>query len=655
MKILEEARLRFKQAAEADEHNRSEMVEDLEFKLGGDRQWPESVKKDRKDRPMITVNRMGQFIKQVMGDIRQNSPSIRVRPVDDLSDPETADIYEGIIRHIEHNSNAQAAYNTAAEGAVSCGYGAFRIITEWSDNDIFNQDIKIKRIRNQFTTYSDPNAEELNRSDGMYWFVSSRLSEDEFKAKYPKAKKTDFESYRTGNSYGDWFNDDGVRVCEYWKKCPITKTLGLLQTGQTIEISQQTPEDVLMHVVKTREVDSVEVKQYILSGSEVLEENDWAGKYIPIIPVYGEEENIEGQFYYKGIIRDAKDPQRLYNYWRTTSAETIALQPKVPYKLTADQIKGYEKYWKAANKANLPYILYNPDPMAPGAPQREVPPQPPAAMWQESQIAADDMKAATGIYDAGLGQQSNETSGRAIIARQRESDTSTFIYIDHLSIAIQYAGKILVDLIPKIYDTQRALRLFGEDGSEKLETINQIMPDGQSQFDLSQGKYDVRVDVGPSYSTKRTEAADSMMQFVAAFPQAGQVAGDLIAKSMDWPGAEDIAERLKKTLPPGMVDVDQKDPEAMQAYQQGQAQAQQEQQLVQQERLAELDNKEADTEYKKAQTAEKTADTQQTLNEMNMQMAELAGQLELFMWSQAPPELLSNEPEPPPGGFFTPE
>jgi len=270
--------------------------------------------------------------------------------------------------------------------------------------------------------------------------------------------------------------------------------------------------------------------------------------------VVGEEVHVGDRTVRHGIVRYAKDPQRLYNYWRTAAAESVALSPRAPWLVTPRQIEGQKKQWESANRGNPPYLLYSPDPSAP-PPQRIEPAYPPVALFQEAGIAADDMKAVTGIYDAGLGAQGNETSGRAILMRQREGDTGTYVYVDNLSRAIRHAGRILVDLIPRIYDTERTLRILGEDGGEGFTVINRVVPgpDGPVTLnDLGAGKYDVEVSAGPGFSTRRLEAAESMMAFVQAVPQAGAVIADLIARNMDWPGAEAIAERLRRLLPPGL-------------------------------------------------------------------------------------------------------
>lgn len=636
--VLEEARDRFEVAWQYDEKNREDAREDLHFRAG--EQWPEKVRTEREEssRPTLTINRMPQFVKQVTGDIRQNRPSIKVRPVDSGSDPDVADIFSGIIRHIEQRSDAQSAYITAADSSVTCGIGHFRVLTEFSSDDSFEQDIRIARIRNPFAVYWDPDAEELDKSDARWCFVSERISMEAFRSRYPDASTADFEANATRDWLENWWDGESVRIAEYWTFATKTETLVEFEDGTTGR-----PRDGV-DVVRSRTISKPSIVRYVLNGVEILEGPDeWAGRHLPIVPVIGEEVHIGDRIVRHGIVRFAKDPQRLYNYWRTTAAESIALAPKAPWLLTPTMIEGQKAAWEAANRGNPPYLLYTPDSSAPGGPSRQQPPLPPTAMWSEATIAAEDMKATTGIYDASLGARGNETSGRAILARQQEGDTSTFVYIDNLSRAIRRAGEILIDLIPKIYDTDRVVRILGEDETEDFVRLNAPVPQDDGTViemtvltdskgnpvykpPLDFGKYDVAIVTGPSYSTKRMEASDSLMAFAQAVPAAGAVIADLIAKNMDWPGAEQIAERLRKTLPPGLADDEEElTPEQMAMRQQ----AAQQQQMAMQVQLA---NAQAEIAKAQASAAKDAASVGKTQAETEGQRIENAQQaLQLAM------------------------
>uniref|UniRef100_A0A6M3KHY5 Putative P22-like portal protein n=1 Tax=viral metagenome TaxID=1070528 RepID=A0A6M3KHY5_9ZZZZ len=556
--ILKEIKDRFKESYDASDENYMEAIHDLEF-LGGD-QWPGDLKADRQSdgRPCLVINKLPAFANQVIGDIRQNEPQIKVKPVDSKSDPETAEIMTGLIRNIEVQSNAEIAYDTAAESSVRCGMGAFRIGTEYSDDDSFEQDIRFFRIKNPFTVYWDPAAQAWDKSDARYCFVTEKIPKEDFQRLYPNASLIPFEGGKDRNT--QWGDDKSIRVAEYFKKELEKKKLFLIRNtlnGET-QIREEGPYNTNWEIVKEREVESQKIIWYKASQHEILEgPQDWPGKYIPIVMVYGDELNIENKTVYSGMVRNAKDPQRLYNYSRSSGAEIISLAPKAPYLVTQKQIGNYQKIWDQAHKRNFPYLPYDADPDNPAAiPRRAEPVSVNTGIQAEIMTADQEIHDTTGLQRASLGKQSNEKSGKAIIARQREGDVATFTYYDNLGRAVKHAGKILVDLIPKIYDTARVVRILNPDDSEQMVQVNKPFRDEKTGvekiFDLTMGKYDVVVSIGPSYTTQREESAENMMAFIQAVPQAGPLIADLFAKNLDWPGAAEIEKRLKFLLPPAL-------------------------------------------------------------------------------------------------------
>lgn len=598
--ILSEMRAFKKDAEQADSHNRTAMEDDLRF-LEGHGQWDERIKAAREadGRPCLTINKLPQYVNQVANDIRQSRPSIKVRPVDSQSDPAKAKLLEGLIRNIEYVSKADQAYDTAGFYAVAGGFGAIMVETAYSSDDSFEQDIRIKRVKNPLTVFIDPASEEADGSDMMRALVTSLMPKKAFKKKYPKAAA---DCSIEGSEWADWYSSESVRLAEYWTREPVMREIALMQDGSVMDAESADPEQI----VSTRSAPSWKVTYRLCTGNEVLEEKTWPGKYIPIVPVYGEEIDINGKIYRRGLIRNAKDSQRMYNYWRTTATELVALAPKAPMLVTDRHIEGREHEWAMANVSPRPYLTYTPDSQAP-LPQRIEPASVPQGVFTEAQVAVDDMKSVTGIYDASLGARGNETSGRAILMRQREGDNATFVYPDNVARAIAQVGRIVIDLIPKIYDTARMVRVLGEDGTEEIVGVNQPGIDGLLN-DLTIGKYDITVQSGPSYATKRMEAAETMMQFVQAQPQLAPLIGDLIAKNMDWPGADKIADRLVAMLPPQLQALEQKEdgpqvpPELQQMIQQGMAQIQQ-QQAALQEMSAKLADKEAEHEAKERELA----------------------------------------------------
>jgi hypothetical protein len=474
---------RFDQAAAAEKKERDKSQEDHRFSNGD--QWPEAVQRQRQaqDRPCLTINRLPQYIRQVIGDARQNKPAIKVHPVDSGADVETAEMIEGLIRNIEAQSHAPSVYISGLRHAVTGAMGYWRIITEYTTDDSFEQDIRIKRIVDPFSVFFDPGATEYTKHDAKWCFVSEWVTEEDFEARYPKHTPSDWKRDFSTDCQEQWANEDRVRIVEYWVKKPVTKYLGIVGT-QVFELGARPDEGAFDRV---REVQGHEVCRYVLSGHAVLEgAKEFPSSYIPIIPVYGPEEWHDGQIQHASLIRYAKDPQRMYNFWKTATAEKIALAPKSPYIATPKNVAGHEDRWNTANKSNDSVLLFNPDSDMPGfVPKREHPAPVNAAELQEAAQAVDDMKATMGMYDASLGAKGNETSGRAIIARQREGDTATFDWIDNLAWSIQHTGKILLDMIPRIYDTERVVRVLGEDEAADLIQVN----GGQEPiYDMTTGK-----------------------------------------------------------------------------------------------------------------------------------------------------------------------
>lgn len=589
--LIREALKRWEEANHAEYENRDLAVDDQKF-LNGEH-WPVEVEKARETdkRPALTINRFPAFLDQVVGDQRLNKASIKVRPVDDSSDVIVADIQSGIIKNIEYLSSAEAIYDYTLEQAAGSGMSYFMIVTQYIDNDSFLQEPRIKVIKNSFSTYLDPNAKELDKSDAEWGFVVEDLAKAEFERKYPEHGKEGQDWSRgRGEEVSKWFTADEVRVASYYKKTRTKRTIALLSNGAVVDKDKATPEKLLawaqpekvegvidigvqnppLTIVKTRTVEDIQVLHYKITGAKILEgPHKWVGKYIPIIAVCGKELNVQGRVIYRGLIRFAKDSARMYNYWRTAATEVVALAPKTPWVATAKQIEGYEADWKNANTQNISVLTYKHQTGVP-MPFRTSPATLPVGMVNEAQVSVEDMKAVIGIYDAKLGARSNERSGVAIRERKRESDVGTFAFIDNLHRAIGFAGRQLVDIIPKLYDTPRIVRIRGLDDSEKFVMINQEIPletKGQytydnkevkgnkpAFYDLKSGKYDVIVETGPSFSTQRVEASESMIAFVSAVPAAGEATMDLVADAQDWPKKDEFAKRLRKILPPGIVE-----------------------------------------------------------------------------------------------------
>lgn len=582
-------RLRMAETAYSD--SRKDELDDLKFKAGSPDnqwQWPSDVLGTRgavqgqtiNARPCLTVNKLPQHVLQVTNDQRQNRPAGKVIPANDEADIEVAEILSGMVRHIEYISDADVAYDTACDNQVTYGEGYIRLLTEYCDYDSFDQDIKIGRIRNSFSVFMDPNIQDPCGADAEWCFITSDIPKEQYERDYPNATPiSTLMDNGVGNDAPDqWIGEETVRIAEYFYIQHKQVALHEFPGGYKALVGS--PEykaaiEMGLPSKRSRMVDQKTVMWCKTNGFEFLEETVWPGKYIPVVRVVGNEYEIEGQIYLSGIIRNAKDPQRMYNYWTSQEAEMLALAPKAPFIGYGGQFEGYEAQWKTANTTNWPYLEVNPD-VTDGngnvlpLPQRAPPPLMQSGLLQAKMGAADDIKGTTGQYDASLGNESSEKSGKAILARERQSDTGTYHYVDNLSRAVRYVTRQLIDLIPKIYDTKRIARVIGMDGvtdnvkidPEQEEPVRKIVDQEtgaviEKIYNPSVGKYDAIADTGPSYMTKRQESLEAMAQLLQGNPNLWQVAGDLFVKNMDWPGAEEIADRLRKMVDPKLLSNDE--------------------------------------------------------------------------------------------------
>lgn len=667
--FLDKVMKNLKKAVDAEDHNRSQAIEDLEF-LNGD-QWEQSEadRRRKRKRPMLTINMLPEKVDKVVGDMRQNRARVKLRPADSKADPEIARIREGMIRSIEYESRASAIYDYAGSRMVECGEGTWRVLTRYCEFNPFVQEIYLEIIKNSFMVFLDPKAKGHCKEDAKWGFILNKMPKDEFEDTYPNAKApSDSMKFGKGLAQELWYTTESVVVAEYFEVRMVKKTLCLMSDGEVMEErdakklieywekewaqnQQQSavapppippppavpgglpatgavpppsapspapgvpsaapapaPAAPMGNVVpmnpgvqvppmapqlkpnappkpeilKTRDTEVPQVFRYVLNACDILEdEKRIPGRYIPIVKITGKERNVEGKDYVRGLVRDAKDPQRLVNYWNTGAAEVIALAPKTPWVGTAKQFEGYEEDYANANIDNLPYLKYNPDKNAQGPPQRNRPADPPVAMFTQIQIAERNLDR---ISDVGpdLRNIAPDASAKSIIQRQKPSELSTFPFVDNLAQGQNHTYRIINEMIPEVYDTERDVRVRGEDEVETFVPINMSAEDAlkaleafpekykgmdaarlrnaitrkgkESRFnDIGTGRYEIVVDVGPSYATQRAETADKFTMLAQTFPNLWKVAGDLIVKSLDVQGSDEMAARLRKTLPPGLV------------------------------------------------------------------------------------------------------
>jgi hypothetical protein len=580
--VLADAKAYLAQCLAADGGQREESLTDLRFVAG--EHWPDYIKsvREREKRPCLTVNKLPTFLHQVTNDQRMNVPSIKVSAVGD-EDVDTTNVVQGVIRHIEYSSNADVAYDTAVNSAAAIGFGYFRLVTEYCSPDSFDQEIKFRRIRNAFTVYFDPLSQEPDGSDQTRCMISSKMTKEVFKREYPDAEVTSqgFDLGPGDESNKEWIGADFVRVAEFYRIEHEPATLIELSNGETglQEDLLQLPPGVT--VVRSRPTTRPKTMWYKISPFEVLEETEIKCKWIPVFPVYGDEIDLDGRVIRSGLVRNARDPAQMYNFWMTSATEEVALRPKTPYVGAEGQFEGYEEEWNSANVQSFAYLEYKPvtlDGSLAPPPQRQQVADIPSGMLAMAMHANDNIKATTGLFDSSLGARGNATSGIQERAQIRQGDVANFHYTDNLHRSVKHAGRCIVDMIPHYLDTKRVVRIMGEDDTISSATINepakdeagrpihemdeqgQPVLDAQGQAiqkvlnDVTTGEYDVVIKAGPAYDTLREEAADSMVEFGKSWPKLMDVAGDKVIRSMNWPGADEIAARIAKTIPPELRD-----------------------------------------------------------------------------------------------------
>lgn len=579
--IHKEAMKRWNIVYNKEKDQRKLSIEECLFIDSSDGQWEDEAKEARSGKPRYTIDRIGGAIDQLVGDQRQNRTQIKVQPVGGDADEELAEIYSGLIRNIEMQSKATNAYDAAYDEVLKGGYGGFRILTEFNDDDAFEQDIKIKWIPSAASSlYLDPSSNEYDKRDAMWGFMVSTMSVDEHKDKFPKATITDFaEMVKNDSTCSDWVDGDNVRVAEYWVKTPITKTIALMTDKSVIDLEEEKAaldELKAKGIViatgidgkpKVRKVKSHKVEMYKMNGGEILEgPSAWAGKFIPLVPVFGITSVVEGKTYIRGKVRKAKDAQRIYNYTTSAAVETTALTPKDPIWMTPAQAAGHEAALKAFPKKNDPFMFFNPDTELPGIPQRGGAPAVQTALLAQTQQAAADIESTTNMFSPSLGNAPQLLSERSVQSQAEKGDRGSFVYQDNLTKSIQYAGDILVDLLPRIFDTPRLVRILGVDGkSEEVEVnketndeaefdkFNQSIVDRQTGDmvivnDLSRGKYSTSVETGPAYNTLKQETLDKLVDIGDKYPQLGELGMDLIAQNLNIIGADEFVKRVRKQM-----------------------------------------------------------------------------------------------------------
>lgn len=557
--FVREAIERFEEASSVGSQLRKRAVEDYKFALMPGHQWDQHLTSKRRRRPCYEFNRLRQMIRRVTGQQLQNRPQVKVRPAED-GDVDTAEIFNGIIRNIQYQSKSKLAHDHSFTWACAGGVGAWEITTTYANERGFDKDICIEPIDDPFSVTFDPAARDFHRRDARYCFVSKLIPRSEFKRLYPGKQLVEFGAVGPSALEKHWWYEDTIRIAKYWYKEIEKRVIYLLNDGTVVDATEFDPiapeaAQEGITIEDTREIDREIIKCCLISGRDRLTKPvEWLGKYIPVVINWGELLVVEGEEYYCGMTRFGRDAQMIHNFELSTLIEVVAKMPNSPLTATPTMIEGLKSYYERLGYDDPPVLLYNVDPTSPQArPTREPAAQFPAAFANVSALAIDEIKATTGVYDASLGARSNESSGRAILARQQEADISNYVYMDNHLKALEFEGEILVDLIPKVMDATRTIRILGEDGAEKFVKINRPIRDmetGEVKIinDLSRGKFDVVVSTGKSFETQRMEVAEAAEAMARTPGPFGMLAQYLLFKNLDVPGMDEFVQACRKIL-----------------------------------------------------------------------------------------------------------
>lgn len=592
--FLHLARERLRQVIAAESKTRSKMKQDFDFKNVD--QWDpvDRANREQDGRPCLTINRIPQFIKQVTNAQRTMRLGVQVNPVDSKADPKVAMVLQGVFRNIETTSDADIAYDTAFEHCATAGRGFWRIYTEYSDDDNFEQNIVIDAIPDSFSVYQDPTGRKWDGSDTRYCFLVSDMPKDEFVKQYGADANSEFESWLTTHGGADWAPEGKRRVAEYFYRDDDEKEIVQMRITnwaghpQTIKMDSEELEKIKKEnreaglpelnpswkELDRRKVVVPIVKWAKITPTRVLEGNDeltggieFPCKYIPVVRVLGDMTVTNGEMDIRGMVRDAKDPARMISFWASALTEMIGIAPRAPYIGFAGQFKGHENKWNNANRRNFAYLEVEPitvgGQIAPPPTRTQFTPDI-QALIEAFMLADNDLKAVMGIYDASLGKSGPEQSGKAILARQKQSEMGNNNYLDNMGRAIRFSGKIILDMLPRILTPARIMRILAADNvetrtvmihnggadQEKLKEMAETVEGIEGIYDVSVGRYDITISSGPSYASKRQEAVASILQLIQAQPEIAPIVADKLVENMDWPGAPEIAQRLERMVPP---------------------------------------------------------------------------------------------------------
>jgi hypothetical protein len=593
--ILQEAYDRFRRCEKWESTARTNFLNDYKFANAdayNGYQWPNELRRTREidDRPTLTLNGARQHNLQIINDAKQNKPGMKAMATGGGSTYESAQAIAALFRHIEYISNATTVYDSATHFQVHAGWSYWRIETDYASDDTWDQEIYIRRIRDPLMVYLDHDAREVDRADGKFAFVFEDIHRDEFERDPRTAKYAHLATSDPIGDAGGWMNEDYVRIADYYRLVEEEDTLYALPQGFVKDfpggmvkrslLEGKSPEHakripraqrraIIAAVegderVKSRPIITRYVEYNFIIGNKIVETKVWPGKYIPVVPVWGDETIIDGTWDCKSHTRAMLDAQRMYNYAASSATEFMGLQTKTPWLVATESIEELETYWNEANRINtsaLPYKAFREDGSEIPPPSRIAPPQAAPIYAQQMQASLQDLLMTSGQFAAQMGAQGNERSAKAIGERQRQSDNATYHFIDNLATAIRHTGRIILDLIPHIYDTRRVMQVLADDGttmqlmldpSAQQAYAKEMAQDGkiaQHIVNVNIGQYEVQADVGPNFATRREETAEAMKLILTQNPNMSSILGDIFLRALDFEHADEAAARLKRLVP----------------------------------------------------------------------------------------------------------
>lgn len=531
-------------------------------------------------KPVVQFNKLHDHVKKVIGEFRQNTPTATVLPVDPDIPQETMDACSHILNGIFYKSRTNIVDQTACENALSFGYGAMFLTTDYESQNSFNQEIVPIGFQSPEVVFFDPDAKEVDKNDGDFcgWldFMSAEQIEKQWGVGSPRSFSVPFQWNSTYQFY--LAGSRTIAIANYWEKQYYSKKIYLLESGETVDakeydalrkkhdalheddralleedIGERFPEIENERVID----DAYEIKGYKLLGDKVLEETVWPSRYLPGVFVDGYSYYIDGKQYTQSFIHQAKDAQRFLNYCGVEVLQAIKNTRRETYLTTTEMTAGNEYVWRNPDMQQGA-LHYRPHVLATGQVLTPTPiTSPPInpAFLEQYQRAEHDIGSILGRTESVTGAQGNEKSNLIMAARLTQGNLGSFIWFDNTQRAIESIARNALDLLPAVYDAERTVVAQGPNKEPVVMHLNQQMPDGSIMNDLTKlrDKAKVQVSLGASFEMQRQQHLNFLIELMSAAPQAAPLLADLVAENIQVENMPQIVKRLKNLVPPQIL------------------------------------------------------------------------------------------------------